>query len=80
MSQYNLIQNGENDLSVRTTLNDVITLNGVITSANSGFTSVYYRVNTNTFPLSGKSGDVLLITNDETSFGIVSQEWVYDGS
>lgn len=74
MTQYNLIQNGESGLSVRTTLNDVIT------SANSGFTSVYYQIDANTLPLSGKSGDILLITSDGTESGVLSQEWTYNGN
>ena len=73
MSTYNLIQDGESGLLVRQTLNQVIE------SANSGFTSVYYQQNVNTFPSSGKTGDVLLITNDGTSGGTVSEEWIYNG-
>jgi hypothetical protein len=73
MSQYNLIQNGESGLDVRTTLNDLLT------AANSGFTSVYYQQNVNTFPSNGKSGDVLLVTNNGTSGGTVTEEWLYNG-
>jgi hypothetical protein len=74
MSTYNLIQDGESGLSVRTTLNQLLT------AANTGFTGVYYQINTNTFPSNANSGDVLLITQDGTSGSTVSQEWIYNGS
>jgi hypothetical protein len=73
MSTYNLIQDGESGLSVRTTLNDLLT------AANSGFTQVFYQLDTNTFPTGSVSGDILLVTSDGTSGGTVSQEWIYNG-